>query len=204
MTITSFKECDGSEVPRTVYYRPIVGGVQLSPRVRRLNMFYFGFMPKYMQNMVHARKPLKAAERTANKTTATTQPPLNYRPLRRAWNSWARRLSISRLPVCIFQVFCCPLCGEEPSVIICDGTAIGFRRDFLAAMEVPEESTQDGRPSVAGSKHADRVFIKSKQARELLLRYSGEIRGQRAGNKNGLSDGEVKTLVSLLGKEGHT
>ncbi|KAI8522180.1 hypothetical protein Bbelb_019340 [Branchiostoma belcheri] len=34
------------------------------------NMFYFGFMLKYMHDMVHARKPLKAAERSANNTRA--------------------------------------------------------------------------------------------------------------------------------------
>eukprot|EP00058_Branchiostoma_floridae_P013464 XP_002598952.1 hypothetical protein BRAFLDRAFT_79884 [Branchiostoma floridae] len=65
----------------------------------------------------------------------------------------------------------CPVCGPEPSVVVCDadGTTIRVRRDFLVAMRTPQERTPDGAPSVAGSKHADRVFIKTKETRGLLL-----------------------------------
>ncbi|XP_078700649.1 uncharacterized protein LOC144927205 [Branchiostoma floridae x Branchiostoma belcheri] len=163
-------------------------------------MFYFGFLLKYMHDMVYARKPLKAAERSANKTrqTATTQSPLSYRLLRKAWNSWARRLAIPWN-----DVFCCPVCGPEPTTVVCDGTPIGFRRDFLPSTTEATEDNDDTSPKVAGSSHADRVFVKTKQARDLLLRFSGEKRGQKAGSKNGLSERELSNLVSLLDKEGH-
>eukprot|EP00058_Branchiostoma_floridae_P024016 XP_002609506.1 hypothetical protein BRAFLDRAFT_95599 [Branchiostoma floridae] len=207
LTISTYKDADGSEVNRVAYYRPTIGGCtcrrqydgldDLLHNLDNKNMYYFGFLLKYMNDMIYSRKPLKAAERSANKTrqTATTHPPLSYRLLRKAWNSWARRLAIPWN-----EVFRCPVCGEEPTCVVCDGTCIGFRKDFLPPAT---EETKDTGPRVAGSRHADRVFVKTKQARDLLLRYSGEKRGQKAGCKNGLSGGEFANLISLLDNEGH-
>ncbi|KAI8481594.1 hypothetical protein Bbelb_406940 [Branchiostoma belcheri] len=56
---------------------------------------------------------------------------------------------------------------------------------------------------VAGSSHADRMLVKTKPARDLLLRFSEEKRRQKAGSKNGPSDGKVASLISLLNKEGY-
>ncbi|CAH1266688.1 Hypp3515 [Branchiostoma lanceolatum] len=61
-----------------------------------------------------------------------------------------------------------------------------------------------GTQRVDGSKHADKVFIRTKQAKDLLLWFSGERRGQKAGGENGLTDGEFKCLVTPLKMGGCT
>ncbi|CAH1266701.1 Hypp3530 [Branchiostoma lanceolatum] len=61
-----------------------------------------------------------------------------------------------------------------------------------------------GTQRVDGSKHADQVSIRTKQAKDLLLWFSGERRGQKAGGENGLTDGEFKCLVTPLKMGGCT
>ena len=52
--------------------------------------------------------------------------PVHIKKLRQAWNAFARLLDLKP-----DKAFECPLCGLEPHTVICDGTMIGFRKDFL-------------------------------------------------------------------------
>ena len=68
--------------------------------------------------------------------------------LRLTWNAFARLLDIN-WPA----VFICPICGPLPSVVICDGTMLGFCKDLLEAFQ---EQPPLNNPVVSGSCHADR------------------------------------------------
>ena len=83
--------------------------------------------------------------------------------LRLAWNAFARLLSIDWA-----TVFECPECGKEPSVVVCDGTSLGFRKDLLGALN---EETGFGDP-ISGSQHCDRVFIPEPKVRNMLLQFA--------------------------------
>ncbi|XP_078679468.1 uncharacterized protein LOC144915100 [Branchiostoma floridae x Branchiostoma belcheri] len=100
--------------------------------------------------MVEGREPLRTTQRVCNKTRATCSftKSIPYETLRQGWNSFARRLNIDW-----DKVFVCKSCGPEPKTIVCDGTAIGFRKDFLQYQFAPEATEdQPEMPVVTGSK----------------------------------------------------
>ncbi|CAH1268953.1 Hypp4047 [Branchiostoma lanceolatum] len=67
------------------------------------------------------------------------------------------------------KVFSCPECGPKPATVICDGTALGRRKDLTAGCTLePCEDTS-----------LDRVLLTSEKARRLLLQYSGSSRGNQ-------------------------
>lgn len=86
---------------------------------------------------------------------------------RAAWNAFSRLLDIT------FQSsFVYPICGAEPSTMICDGTMLGFRKDLIShIISSPSHPQQTSSHLVAGTNHQDRVLLKSPRSRELLLKY---------------------------------
>ena len=71
----------------------------------------------------------------------------------------------------------CPICGPSPDTIICDGTLLGFRKDLLAI--TPSATPQEVSSTSGGSRHSDRVLLKSRKSRELLLTYSGYMKDRK-------------------------
>ncbi|XP_078661027.1 uncharacterized protein LOC144905304 isoform X2 [Branchiostoma floridae x Branchiostoma belcheri] len=206
--VSGFTE-DGRRHHRTSYYRPTIGSCacreyydglkDLLHNVDNRNMIYFGLLLGYLSSMLEGREPLKTTQRAVNRTTGilTRLGPIPYELLRRGWNSFARRLDLK-----FNEVFCCPKCGPEPAVIICDGTAVGFRKDLISEITPePCDDTTSSANAVRGSKHSDRVFIRSEKARRLLLQYSGSRRGTK-GKSAGLSKEDMGVLLQLLDAEG--
>lgn len=82
-------------------------------------------------------------------------------------------------------------------MVICDGTMLGFRKDLLASTLSP--SVTDNAPLIVGSKHEDRVLIKSVKDRELLLRFAGITRDRKKiQNPKQLTATELKSLCTGL------
>lgn len=124
--------------------------------------------------------------------------PVSIKLLRQAWNSFARLLAIDWS-----QAFLCPVCGPSPSTVICDGTLLGFRKDLLDRLHpVPPPEPSD---AIRGSKHGDRVLLRSRRSRELLLKYSGYTKDRkRQQSPKELTTTEFRQLQKLLKEEGAT
>ena len=69
--------------------------------------------------------------------------------------------------------FLCPLCGEKPPCVVCDGTPVGIKKDLMKA---PQLSSGESR---TGTTHEDRVFVHDSTVRILLLQFSGLAPGTR-------------------------
>ena len=80
--------------------------------------------------------------------------------------------------------------------MICDGTMVGFRKDLLEAFQIqPQESSS----IITGSHHADRVLLRSPDARNLLLHFSGYTRDRkRLHTPQQLSASDLRQLICLL------
>ena len=118
--------------------------------------------------MIEGKNPLAAFHRSAGRchgVLGTTQPP-TLKILRSAWNAFARLLDLK-----FSGNLQCPVCGCLPETIICDGTLVGFRKDFLPALL--QEPDRESLPITHESKHSDRVFLLSVKGLELLTKYSG-------------------------------
>ena len=90
--------------------------------------------------------------------------PASISLLRKAWNAFARLLDIDWS-----ESFQCLLCGPTLHTVVCDGTMIGFWKDFLPEISSSITST----PPIVRSRHQERILISSVKARSLLLKYSG-------------------------------
>ncbi len=83
----------------------------------------------------------------------------------------------------------------HPHTIVCDGTTLGFRKDLLVAID--RANLLDECPTLAGTKHEERILIRSPKARELLLKFTGITRDRKMlHNPNPLTETEVKSLCS--------
>ncbi|XP_066272071.1 uncharacterized protein [Branchiostoma lanceolatum] len=207
-TLTEYFEDDaGTSHPRVAYYRPTEGQCScrhfydglgdLLHNVDNRNMFYMGFRLDYLHSMIDSKQPLKSTQSSTNRTRSAGSDngfkAMPYEMFRKGWNSFARRIDINW-----DKVFSCPECGPEPDTVICDGTAVGFRKDLIAGCTPePCDGVSSSSNTVQGSRHSDRVFLTSEKARRLLLQYSGSKRGTR-GMSKGLSEEEMKTLLGLL------
>ena len=79
--------------------------------------------------------------------------------------------------------------------MICDGTVIGFRKDFLPQFK---QSTTQTQPIITGNKHSDRILVSSTKARSLLLAYSGVTKDRKhSPNPKQLSHAEFRELCQL-------
>ena len=139
--------------------------------------------------MLEGRNPLisylRACER--NHSIQSQTKPVHIKKLRQAWNAFARLLNLNT-----DQAFECPLCGPEPHTVICDGTMIGFRKDFLPQFK---QSTTQTQLIITGSKHIDRILVSSAKARSLLLAYSGVTNDRKhSPNPKQLSHVEFREL----------
>ena len=86
--------------------------------------------------------------------------------------------------------------------LACDGTMVGFSKDFLPAPDNEKATTNDF--LVEGSHHQDRVYIQIPKIQKLLLFFCGinEIKigsgGEKQVSKKFMSHLEYKELMTLL------
>lgn len=118
--------------------------------------------------MVEGRNPLiaylQASQRSHSSQSLTQRGKIAV--LWQAWNAFSRLLDID-----FTTSFQCPLCAQYLDTVICDGTMLGFRKDFLALSHL--DSQQEDMPVVCETKHKDRVLINQPKMRHLLSKYSG-------------------------------
>ena len=69
-------------------------------------------------------------------STLSKSQPVGIKHLRQAWNCFARLLDINWQ-----SCYLCPVCGTSPKTIVCDGTLIGFRKDFLSESYSPKSES---------------------------------------------------------------
>jgi hypothetical protein len=93
---------------------------------------------------------------------------IGEKPLRQAWNAF-----IALLDKDPEQRFFCAECGQYPDTVILDGHALGMKQEELQAL-IPEPTVPDGshQPLLAGSRHEDRVLIRSADTRTALRRFA--------------------------------
>ncbi|XP_078614406.1 uncharacterized protein LOC144883690 [Branchiostoma floridae x Branchiostoma japonicum] len=89
---------------------------------------------------------------------------LSYNKFRQSWYEFEELLDID-----YSKGFMCPLCGPAPKVIICDGTALSFRRELLPWQQVLGESDSGTETAYPGSSHRDRVFSSQQPTRNARL-----------------------------------
>ena len=77
------------------------------------------------------------------------------------------------------ESFICPVCGPQPSVVVCDGTMLGFRKDLLPISDDADATNEVPEHEVQGSSHGEHVLVRSTKGRELLLKYSGFTRDRK-------------------------
>ena len=126
-----------------------------------------------------------------SETTAESHTkPVRIKKLCQAWNAFARLLDLKP-----DKAFECPLCSLELHTVICDGTMIGFRKDFLPQFK---QLTAQSQPIITGSKHSERILVSSAKARSLLLAYSGVTKDRkRSVNPKQLSATEFREFRRL-------
>ena len=118
------------------------------------HLFYYGFLLEYLHLMVEGRNPLvaylRASQRSHNSRSKTASVKLAV--LRRAWNAFAQLLSIN-----FETAFQCQVCGQHPETVVCDGTMLGFRKDFLSSC--PDSQPNATLPLLTGSKHEECILL---------------------------------------------
>ncbi|XP_072021477.1 uncharacterized protein [Amphiura filiformis] len=204
---------DGIEQPITVYYRPSTGDCNcrldydgyhdLLLNLNNTDMVYYGVLFSYLHHMLEGRNPLAACHRAYSHShiflSGTKCIPLHK--LRLAWNSFARLLDIEWT-----TGFVCPQCGDQPRIIVCDGTMLGCRKDLLHRLECETPSTEQ--TPMVGSKHRDRVYIADAKTRKLLAKYASLSKpvtpltpDEYQELVNGLQHLGLTSLVNLLAQQ---
>ena len=148
--------------------------------------------------MVEGQNPLvadlRASQRSHNSQSKTASVKLAV--LRRAWNAFARLLSIN-----FETAFQCQICGQHPETVVCDGTMLGFRKDFLSSC--PDSQPNATLPLLTGSKHEERILLRSTRSRSLLLWYAGITADRKKMlNPEPLTATELASLKASLSKDG--
>ena len=107
-----------------------------------------------MHSLIESGTPVAASIRTSllNSKVMSNQSNVPLHMLRKAWNSFARKLNID-----FSSIFVCRQCGPNPETVVCDGTMVGFRKNFLPALDNQKATTNDF--LVEGSHHQNRVYI---------------------------------------------
>jgi len=147
--------------------------------------------------MMEGKNPLAAFHRSlcCNHDNLDVTKALSLKLLHKAWDAFSRLLNFN-----LNEIFQCAVCGSMPDVVICDGTSIGFRKDMLPTILC--EPDVQCLPVIHGSKHNDRVFIKTVHGRRLLLQYSGFSKDQKKLiAPKPLSISEFKSLVTIIEKD---
>ena len=84
--------------------------------------------------------------------------------------------------------------------LICDGTMIGFRKDFLPKLHQPTDDLSQ--PTISGSKHSERILVSTTRARSLLMKYAATTKDRKqVSNPKPLSTAESRELCQLLRKD---
>ena len=95
------------------------------------------------------------------------------------------------------------MCGPQPSVVICDGTMLGFRKDLLPISDDADATNEVPEHEIQGSSHGERVLVRSTKGRELLLKYSGFTRDRkRIARPKQLTTTEFRQLCQSLEEDG--
>ncbi|XP_070537887.1 uncharacterized protein [Ptychodera flava] len=132
-------------------------------------------------------------------STLSTTSHLPLHKLRLAWNGFVRLLDLD-----FREAFYCNICGTHPDTVVCDGTGIGLQKELLQHFNEDDEATH--LPPIIGTKHVDRVFIPSPQARKLLLQFAGlnpHYKYQTNLPPVSLTSEQYRQLITLLQKHSH-
>ena len=161
------------------------------------HLFYYDMLFHYLHIMIEGRNPLAAFQRSLcrNHDNLDISKTLSLKLLRAAWYSFSRLLDLH-----FGEIFQCAICKHLPDVVVCDGTSLGFRKDFLPTILC--EPVIKSLPVIHGSMHNDRVFIRTVQGRRLLLQYSGYSKDRKKLTApKPLTTNEFKSLVTIIQKD---
>ena len=119
-----------------------------------------------MHSLIELGTPVAACFRASllNSKVMSNQSNVPHHMLRKAWNSFARKLNID-----FSSIFVCRQCGPNPEIVVCDGTMVGFRKDFLPALDNEKATTNDF--LVEGSHHQDRVYVRIPKIRNCCYSF---------------------------------
>ncbi len=179
--------------PVDVYFRPACGECkcrlycdgqsELLFHFKAGHLFHYGLLFQQLSFMCEGRCPVAALWRVCKRSNSylSCSSVVTYNLLRGAWNAFIRLLDMSWA-----KAFTCSVCGTQPEVIVCDGTDLGFRRDFLGYCQLGDEQAADKEKTgkrlpctlVQGTKHDERVYIQKKKGRDLLQKYLRNVLAQ--------------------------
>ncbi len=192
---------------RKLYYHPAEGGCNcrsfydgqedLLFNLDNKHLFSYALLFQYLHLIIEGKNPLATFHSSAGRchgVLGTTQPP-TLKTLRSAWNAFARLLDLK-----FSESFECPVCGRSAATIICDGTLVGFRKNLPPALL--QEPNRESVPITHGSKHNDRVFLRSVKGRELLMKYSGYSKDRkRLPAPKPLTTSELQSMLHFVEKD---
>eukprot|EP00794_Sanderia_malayensis_P003982 gene3982-4531_t len=116
-----------------------------------------------------------------------------YNKFKDSWYSYLRLTDID-----VNKNFECSKCLNSPAILLMDATSLSFRRELThwrSFLQTVEKDSPENIPRY--SKFKERIVIKSKSCRTLLLRYCNSSRRK----KNRLSRDEYDELLDLLQME---
>jgi len=99
-----------------------------------------------------------------------------------AWNSFIRLLTLDN--------FTCPSCSDSPSIIVCDGLTLSYRKKYRLATETSVTSSEA--PRLTGCSFTQLLLIPNHGFRQLILKCFGS---------EGISDEDITVLIT--GAEDH-
>ena len=99
------------------------------------HLFYYNILFHYLHIMIEGRNPLAAFQRSlcCNHDSCDISKTLSLKLLRAAWYSFSRLLDLH-----FGEIFQCAICKHLPDMVVCDGTSLGFRKDFLPSVLVSQ------------------------------------------------------------------
>ena len=163
----------------SIYYRPVMGACKcrlhydgrsdLLFNLDNKHIFSFVWLYTILHNTQFNHYTLYGAFQEANATRLIgRQEDLSlyiYNKLRLAYNCFLKQLDLN-----YEEILKCdePECGEEPALLVMDGTSIGGRKDLLP----PVEATAVPEQKVKGSTIEQRLFIREESPRILLAKYA--------------------------------
>ena len=139
--------CDSQ---RHCFYRPTMGACDCKQEcdghdhlllsLDGKHLLCYGLLFTYLHIMLEGKNPLIFFHRSMQQTFSalSKSSPVGIKHLCQAWNCFAR-LQDTNYQEC----FLYPQCGHTPKTIVCDGTLIGFRKDFLSRLSVQETRSTD-------------------------------------------------------------
>ena len=102
------------------------------------------------------------SSRAATLSSLGIQTSLTVKDLDRSLTGFAKLMSFRK------EDFLCDKCGETPQYIVCDGKAVGPTKRKIKHLAEFDRAVDDQSPLPEGSSFKDRVFLSSKQERDLV------------------------------------